>query len=415
MYWIYKATTWFVLTFLALSRPLWRRTAPKFAKWFQLRYRPEPVGFQPRIWVHAVSVGEINIALALLGANQADEDILVTTSTRSGFAYLTGKLDRRRARYLPWDQLSCYRRLFAGLEIPDLIVIETEIWPHLFRFVTDNGARLTIVNGRLSRRTLRFRKLSLLTDTLARANAVAVRGESDRDRFLMLGVDPTRITVTGNIKFDFKPMVLPESPLTQWLAERRPLVFASISADEAPMLSPQLAGLRRNHPDRAVLWAPRHLDALDTHLAELAGMNPVLRSMLAETDNPDLLVLDTFGELSGCYAKAVLSLIGGSFNDRGGQNFLESLQAGTPALMGPNIHNFKREVEEALAVDAIQVLGGPDEVAPAFRRLLDDPDELAAMAGRAQDFLSKGSGAIDRTRKLLLDLGVELESSVEET
>ena len=136
---------------------------------------------------------------------------------------------------------------------------------------------------------------------------------------------------------------------------------------------------------------------------------------MIEEDDPGLLVLDTFGELSGCYRDAVLSLIGGSFNDRGGQNFLESLQAGTPALMGPNTYNFRHEVEEALAAGAIQTLGGPREVFLAFQRLLDDTGELTAMAGRAESFLARGRGAIDRTRKLLLDLGIKFAPAVEET
>jgi len=409
---LYKLLTWSILLLIVPILPLLDRVRPKFAKWFRLRFWPEPVHFTPSLWVHAVSVGEINIALALLGgAERVSKRVLITTSTRSGFAFLTDKLGRQRVRYLPWDLTYCYKQLFHGVKQPDLVVVETEIWPHLFRFASSQGARLMIVNGRLSKKTLRFRKLPLLTQTLNRASVVAVRGSLDRERFLSLGMDPQKVRVTGNIKYDFQPRKLNSGPLQDWLElNKGMLLFASISADEITLLLPAVSALSAAFPDRGILWAPRHLETLPVHLEALAALNPVLRSELDDQSTPpQVVVLDSFGELSGCYAYAGLSLIGGSFNQRGGQNFLESLQAGAPAVMGPSTHNFSREVEEAREAGAILTLNGPDEVEATLDALLRNPDSLAEMSIRARAFLQRGTGAIDRTRSLLLELGVPID------
>ena len=121
-------------------------------------------------------------------------------------------------------------------------------------------------------------------------------------------------------------------------------------------------------------------------------------------------MLDTFGELSGCYPFAEVGLIGGSFNQRGGQNFLESLQAGTPALMGPFTENFRREVAEALAARVIIVIQRPEDVAGAIGGLLKDRARLATLSQRARDYLARHSGAVARTREMLVDLGVFSEN-----
>jgi len=403
--------TWMVLLTILCLLPLIKWFNPKFAKWFSLRFWSEPLNFTPKLWVHAVSMGEIKIALSLLDTQRhKDEafpaDVLLTTSTQSGYRFLTERVGKASVRYLPWDVKFAYRRLFGHLNPPNLVVVETEIWPTLFDMVTASGSKLVIVNGRLGSKTTRLSTNTLFRKTISKVTRIAARSTMDRDRYLQFGIPIDRVTITGNIKYDFKPKPLAENSLSQWLAHPQPLmVFASVSTDEISALAPQAELLLDSNPEIRILWAPRHLRDLEHHAAAFAGYEPVLRSEITSTI-PRLLILDTFGELAACYGFADLSLIGGSFNQRGGQNFLESLQAGTPAVMGPYTENFKREVAEALEAETILCLENPNQVAETLESLLGDAPSLKAMSERARDYLARHTGAITRTVDVLVDLNI---------
>jgi len=406
---LYQAATWLALLTTVALLPLLSWARPKFSKWFRMRFWPEPIAFQPCLWIHAVSMGEVNIALALLNAlpRAMRGETLLTTSTQTGHRILIEKLGRQRVRYLPWDVRPCYRRLFGERRVPDLLVVETEIWPGLFAWIASNQARLAIVNGRLSAKTMRLRRNPLFRRAFGQATHILARSERDSQLFAAFGVPADRISVTGNIKFDFKPVALADGPFSRWLADAGSLaIFASISTDEAVPLAAQAAVLKERLPRLKLLWAPRHLQDLEKHLAALRALRPRLRSALATEDDAGVVVLDTFGELSGCYAFADVSLVGGSFNARGGQNFLESLQAGAPVVLGPSAENFQREVEEALAEQVVVQAASDLEVADRMAALLADREGLRAMSERARSFLAKHTGAVARTVEKLIDLGV---------
>ncbi len=400
---LYSAMTNLVLGLAVLALPLLWRWQPKHAKWIAMRYYPRPLRLQPRLWLHAVSVGEIQIAQTLL-ARLDESDFLVTTTTQAAYQLLRQRYGTERVRYLPWDIERCYRRLFGTFKVPPLLVVETEIWPVLFRFVRGSGAPLAIVNGRLSARSLRLRNNALFRATLQRVSLVLARGEADRASFTAFGLLPERVLAVGNIKFDVQPRILEPGPLHDWLADAAPLLlFASISADEVEPLVVELIALLQRHPELRALWVPRHLDTLDQHLAALAPLQPVRRSELQAGQHPRLLVLDSFGELSGCYAFARLSLVGGSFNQRGGQNFLEALKARSPVLVGPYTENFREETDEALAAGALIRLEAPDQVAATVSSLLADPERISDMQHRAGSFLERHGGAIARSCQVLRD------------
>ena len=284
------------------------------------------------------------------------------------------------------------------------MVVETEIWPNLFDFVARAGSKSVIVNARLSSKSLRLKNNPLFRWTLSRTALIAARSELDRERYLQFGLPPDKVMVTGNIKYDFKPRHPHDPMLVAWLDQDAPLlIFASISADEAPMLAPQISRLLEAPEKPRILWAPRHLRSLENHMQALAEHQPVLRSRLNTRLESRLVVLDTFGELAASYHFGRVSLIGGSFNDRGGQNFLESLQAGAPAMMGPATENFKREVAEALEAKCIVQLEKPEDVAGAMLGLLRDYQALAQMSEHARTHLAGHTGAIARTTRVLVD------------
>lgn len=407
-FWFYQAVTWVALLSVTVVLPalLWLR--PKFGKWFWLRFRPRPLDFQPRIWFHAVSLGEIKIARALLAelGLEGGRNILLTTATQSGYRFLNERMGQRRVRYLPWDAAFCYRRMFGSYRVPDLVVVETEIWPCLFHFVSSHGSKLVIVNGRVGQKTIRWRQNSLLRGALSKVSRIAARGELDAGRFKAFGVEPERLVLTGNMKFDFKPKSLMPGAFADWLNEAAMLViFASISTDELPLLVPEVSRLMGDLPQLSVLWVPRHLTDLEKHLRALERLVPERRSLLSE-GRPAFLVLDTFGELSACYGAAKLSLVGGSFNQRGGQNFLESLQAGTPAVVGPSTENFKREVAEALKAGCIVRVKRAEGLTGILGGLLRDETALKLMSRNAQKYLAGHLGAIARTGEVLIDLDI---------
>ena len=373
--------------------------------WMKDRLRPKPLSRQPLLWMHAVSVGEIKIALALYRALPEDrrQRVLFTTTTPSGMAFLQQNLPHEAmGQLLPWDVSWTYQRLFHRLEVPDLLLVETEIWPELFAFVNKSGASLGIVNARLSRKTLRLKKLGILRRAIARLNWVAARSDADARRFVLCGLPEEKARVTGNIKFDFEAAQLSGGTLKEWLSSKAPtIVFASMASDEAPLLAGEIAKLLAWNEYLRILWAPRQIAEVDRHLQALAHSDPQKRTLL--DGNPRLLVLDTLGELSGCYAFADLSFVGGSFNTRGGQNFLESLQVGTPALVGPSTENFRGEVREAKAAGAILEVETPEEVAEGLISLMEHPDRRSTMAMAGKSFLAKHVGAVARTVQVLLD------------
>ena len=409
--WLYGCLTWTLLGVAFCALPLLNLIKPKFAKWFRMRFWPRPLDFQPQFWMHAVSMGEIKIARAVLDdffkMEMAPDNFLITCATQQGYHSLIEAFGRERVRYLPWDARLCYRRLFGNKQVPNLIVVETEIWPVLFSYVREQGADLVVINGRLGSKTMRISRNPLFRKALAQASFIAARGDADRERYLAFGVEPERVTVTGNIKFDFEPKKVTDPTFLTWLEDEQPLlVFASISTDEVDLLAPAVAEILAMEEGPRILWAPRHLKDLEIHRQALASHGATLRSELDQNSGGKLLILDSFGELSGCYPYALLSLVGGSFNRRGGQNFLESLQAGAPALMGPFTENFQREVKEALQEQTIEIIAEPGLVGKSMADLVRDPERLQAMSERARTYLARHAGAIARTRKVLIDLDV---------
>lgn len=378
----------------------------RHANWLRMRLFPTPLPDQPDLWIHSVSVGEVKIALSvhesLPKAMQAK--VLFSATTPAGFEFLEKRLPTGCiGAMLPWDISFAYRKWFAGKKVPNLILVETELWPTLFRFVKNRGSALCIINARMSKKTLKWQRLGVLRKTVARLDLVAARSEADGKQFEACGLKPGRVRVTGNIKFDFKTPKISPGPLLQWLdMPGRTMIFASMASEEVGLLRSEVAWLLDRFPDLRILWAPRQVQDAPQHGEAFTHLKPAFRSTLSESGSR-LLILDSMGELSGCYAYGTLSFVGGSFNKRGGQNFLESLQVGTPALVGPSTENFRHEVQEAIAADALLIVEDPAALRKAVVQLLEDKQRLCALADNAEAFLSRHAGAVARTVHVLVD------------
>lgn len=386
--------------------PILRLFGYSHSQWLGEKLWPRRLERQPLLWIHAVSVGELKIAFTLLESlpEASRKTLLLTTTTPAGMAFLRHNLpDGAMGRILPWDVNWALHRFFKGLDVPTLVLVETEIWPKLFAFVKRQGADLAIINARLSSKTLKFKGMKVLRNAVAKIDLVAARSALDASHFQELGLRPDRSVVTGNIKFDFALKTLEDPRLRVWLDEGDPtVIFASMATEEAQMLAPEVIKLMALQPKLRVLWAPRQVQDAQRHMQALGGGRPLLRSDPSPYQTR-LLVMDTMGELSACFAFGAISLVGGSFNDRGGQNFLESLQVGTPAIVGPSCENFRLEVEEASKAGAILQVSGAGEVASVLHSLLEDSTERATMAAAGKTFLEKHTGAVARTVRVLLD------------
>lgn len=377
------------------------------------------------IWLHCVSVGEANAALPL--ARKIKEEfpslsLVVSTTTN------TGQKVAREAYadiaelvfYFPFDWRFSVRRALRQIEPSVVLLTETELWFNFIRESYKHGARVCIVNGRLSERSFagygwikRFMKrmLSYLDLALMQTN-------DDATRLMSLGAHGSKVKVTGNLKFDHD-IVDGESPLTAEFRERfgvaadSPLILAaSTHKPEEKWLLQALKADRRMSSASAprLMIAPRHPERFDdvAEVIQEAEFASVRRSALpSESDKTaDVILLDSIGELRSAYPLAEIVFVGGSLIPHGGQSIFEPAAAGKAIITGPHTANFDAAVKEFLAQNALVQVSrdGEDSVpilAEQFSRLLANSDEREKLGRSALALMQQKSGAVDKTIEYL--------------
>jgi len=377
------------------------------------------------IWIHAVSVGE---TLAVTGLVRELERLYpqrriflshVTPAGRSagenGLRTVAGRF------YLPLDWKWAVRRALERIRPALLLIVETELWPNLLRAAHESGARIVLVNGRLSDRS--FRRYHLLRPFLRRVLAevdyVCAQSARDAERFRQLGAAPDRVTATGNLKFDGTPPTLGQFPACLQTAlsdaQRAPVLVAgsTMPGEEAHVLS-AWNKLRIRHPRALLILAPRHPARFDAvgALLESQGrayirrtaLNPGGDELVSQLASPEILLLDTIGELAGIFEVANLVFMGGSLVPTGGHNVLEPAYWGKPILFGPHMHNF-RDIAR-LFVDAgaaVQVRDAAD-LARNCQQLLQDEIRCQQLGATARRVLEQESGATARVVKKIEEI-----------
>jgi 3-deoxy-D-manno-octulosonic-acid transferase len=361
-----------------------------------------------RIWLHAASVGEIEgaapVAAGLL-AELPDAALFVTTMTDTGRQAAARCLAVARSCMLaPLDHPAAARAFVESIKPTLLLVAETELWPNCFFEARRNGARIAIINGRLSARSLRGYLFArpLFARALASVDLLLAQTSDDGDRFARLGVPRQRIVVTGNPKTDSRAEAAALRPeLARFAAGRPILVAGSTAPGEEMIVLDAFATLRARFGNLALVLAPRHPE----RGAEVAAMlaSRTLSFTRASGSAPsngaaDVLLLDTMGELRTLYARAAIALVGGSIvRGRGGQNLAEPAFAGVPVLFGP-YHDKQRDVASALlAADGARIVAGADAIAAAAAELLSDSAARTAMGARARIAMAPLGGAIARS------------------
>ncbi|WP_440941129.1 lipid IV(A) 3-deoxy-D-manno-octulosonic acid transferase [Immundisolibacter sp.] len=396
---------------IAFGRLLWRsrREAAYRRRWHERLGLPRglPTG---GVWLHAVSVGEVNAAAPLIEALLArypQLPLTVTTITPTGSAQLRRRFDRRVTHcYLPYDTPGAVRRFFDRLQPCVGVIMETELWPNLLFTATARNIPVILANARLSERSARgYRRWSALTaQTLSQLAHAGAQTATDATRLRTLGLAAARVTVTGNIKFDAQ-RADPASgvALRQRLGRDRPVwLAASTHAGEEDAVLRAHTALRERHPTAALILAPRHPQRFD-EVAQLCQKQGWATRRRSTDDHADCTVYlaDTLGELPGLMAAADVVFVGGSLAPVGGHNLIEPAQQSKPILFGPHMHNFWELRSQVLTAGAGAEVMDADALATQLHTLISTASARDRMGRAASVLVSQHRGATARTLALL--------------
>jgi 3-deoxy-D-manno-octulosonic-acid transferase len=361
------------------------------------------------VWVHAVSVGEVNAAAPLVNAlrtRRPDLKFLVTSITPTGSARIRALWgDKVEHVYLPYDLPGAVSRFLRHYRPKLALVLETELWPNLLFGCRDHGIPAYIVNARLSERSLRgYRVLRpLLQRSLRTLRAVLAQSQDDAARFVRLGADADTTLVSGNLKYDVAvgagwPAFA--AAFAGRIGARPVWIAASTHAEEEAAVIAIHRRLRGRWPDLLLLWAPRHPERFKVVAQQAvdAGWRVATRKLTQWPDRDDaVFVIDTLGELMPFYGCAQVAFVGGSLQDIGGHNLLEPAAVGTAVVSGPHLHNFADIAAQLRDAGALLVGNDAGEVGTHIATLLDDADARAVMVAAAHALVDQGRGALRRT------------------
>lgn len=380
---------------------------------------PELAADQACIWMHGVSLGEVQLLRPLVQHfDGLDRNrVVLSTSTLTGMQVAKKSLPNITAFYCPLDFSWAIKQAIARLK-PRLIVLgELEVWPHLIGLATTQNIPVAVVNGRLSDRSFRgysrFRRW--LQPTFARLSLVAAQDETTAERFRNMGVAAERVFISGSLKFDNvnadreHSEVVARKKLVGLERRHRVLVAGSTQDPEEQAALEAVTHLLPKFPDLKLIVVPRHPERFEEvdQLLRRGPLKVIRRSQLTKpcsADDWQVLLVDSVGELKWWWGAAELALVGGSFGTRGGQNMLEPAAYGAKVAFGPNVWNFREIVRSLLEKDAVWQLHSLDALTDWIKDSLSDPLAGQARTQRAIQLIRSHQGATDRTCGLLASL-----------
>jgi 3-deoxy-D-manno-octulosonic-acid transferase len=393
-------------------------------------YAEKLLGLVPRrtsdkkcIWLHAVSVGEVNLLAPLLGLierQRPDWECVISTTTKSGMALAKKKYAGRTVFYCPLDFSWAVRAALRRIRPDVLVLAELELWPNLVWAARRHGARIAVINGRLSQRSFEgYRRIRPLVSRLLRSiDRIAVQDETYAERFRALGARSEAVEITGSMKYD-GAQTDRDNPATRRLA-----ALAGLTADDVVFLAgstqePEesvalevFQQLSRDWPQLRLIIVPRHPERFESvaRMLDASGVAWQRRTELGAGSRrgtrplPRVLLVDVVGELGAWWGTARIAFVGGSLGNRGGQNMIEPAAYGAAVSFGPNTRNFRDIVAALLERDAAVEVADGEQLLAFVRKCLVDPDEAAARGQRAASLVRQQLGATERTFQLLLPL-----------
>ncbi len=390
---------------------------------------------RPCVWFHAVSVGEVLQLPTLIAdfvTTHPQHEILITTTTGTGFDVAKQKFPQHTIGYWPFDFTWAVTRALKTVRPEMVVLVELELWPNFLLAAKSMNIPVVLINGRISANSFRgYQRLSALWKRVLPAlMRCAVQTEEYAERLIALGVSADRVTVTGNIKFD-RVQSHRRNPKTDELRRffgiaDHELVFIAGSTQETEEAAAITTweSLRTEFPQLRLILVPRHKERFEDVARLVATRGHVLlrrsgelrveseekgkvassNSQLSTLNHQPICLLDTLGELGACWGLADVAFVGGSLTNRGGQNMLEPAGYGAAVLFGPNTRNFKDIVEQLLSRDAARVVQNGDELTTTVAQLLRDTEERHRMGHAAREFVQTQQGATAKTLAVMMDI-----------
>jgi 3-deoxy-D-manno-octulosonic-acid transferase len=419
--------TFFVLTGPFFLWRLWRRgkLLPRFEQRFGFYAKDVRARLRADLWIHAVSVGEVMIALVLirrLREKRPGLRVVVSTTTGTGFSVAKAQLedDKTIVIYNPIDFLWSVVSAFNAIRPRRLILIESEIWPNYLWCARRRHIPVYLVNARLSLRTEeRYRRMRWLIRPLLQEIALVFAQDTiDVERLTQAGFGPENVFNLGSLKYDVAALdssgekdISAWWDRTGWPDDALILLGGSTHPGEEEVLARIFLGLREEFPALRLVLAPRHAERGGSirDLCERMGLRVVTRSelsaateTLANGSTPDALVVNSTGELRSLYKRVTLAFVGKSLRGNGGQNFIEAARVGMPIVVGPNMQNFAVATREFLDRQAIVQVSDEFELAGALRNLFGSDATRRELGARARGTFEEKLHAAERTADVIL-------------
>jgi 3-deoxy-D-manno-octulosonic-acid transferase len=374
------------------------------------------------IWIHAVSVGEVNLCTRLIHALEPhvpNAKFVVSCTTTTGMAELRRRLPARISKiYYPVDRRKYVRRALATINPEAVILVEAEIWPNFLWRAADVGIPVFLANARLSDRSFpRYKRFGFLFRPLFKSfKRVGCQSADDAQRLLQVGCRERAVQVVGSLKFDAaKPAgdaALDVRGLLRRLgvADDAPILVAGSTHDGEEILLADIAQrLRQKFPKLFLILVPRHFERCPDLAQKLQarGVKFMLRNEITpatkiEPGDIDCLLVNTTGELRYFYEPATVVFVGKSLTAFGGQNPIEPAALGKPVVFGPNMQNFADIVRLFKQKDAVEQVQDAAELEHVLGQLLADEDFRATLGKAALDVVTENLGAVNRTVEMIL-------------
>jgi 3-deoxy-D-manno-octulosonic-acid transferase len=418
---IYGIALIFIFPFEYLKRPkdLRKRWLKEKLGFFNFNFQTFSPPYPPLakggnggvVWVHAVSVGEVMAALPFLKClkkRYPSKRIILSTITDTG-----QKIAKESAPegtitvYLPFDISLILQTVLKKTRPEILIVIETELWPNIFRVFKKNGIPIILLNGRISENSFKgYNKISFfMKNVLSYVDFFGMQNLDYAERIISFGIDNSKVTDLGNFKFDTKP----PSQIPDWAKkfEGSIIVAGSTHEGEEELITSAYTDLKKDFQDLNLIMAPRHPERFNQveDMIKSKRMNFIKRSEIFRLSNEKnhlsgtIILLDSIGELSSIYGIATIAVIGKSFKGYGGQNPLEPAYWGKPIVCGPHMENFLIIKDFYAENAALEVKN--NELYPKLKELLMSPEKAKKMGQKAQQLYRKNAGAVERAMHIL--------------
>ena len=366
------------------------------------------------IWLHAVSVGEVQASVPLVRAlaeRFPDRTMLITTVTPTGASRVRAIFgDTVEHAYIPFEFPHAVASFYRSVRPDAALIMETEIWPNLYRGCGIRDIPLILVSARISPKSVPgySKMLSLIRETLSHGIIIAAQSQQDAERFLSLGANAERTCVMGNIKFDVEPdpgiAERGQAVRAELFGERPVWIAASTHEGEEQLLLDVHDRLLSSYPALLLVLVPRHPERFAgvRDLIEKRGLSVVARTEGRAADAATSVFLcDTMGEVPMFYAASDVAFVAGSLVPIGGHNLLEPAAVGVPIVTGPHNFNAQDIADLFITVGACLKVDTPAELGETIARLLDNKDEARRLGSAGREVLEKNRGALERLLVLL--------------